>query len=544
MNWPRISVVVCSFNGAATIRDTLEGLRTLRYPDFEIIVVNDGSTDATADIAADYECTVISTENHGLSNARNTGWRAASGEIVAYIDDDAYPDPDWLNYLALRFLETSCVGVGGPNIAPAGDGWIADCVANAPGGPVHVLLSDTEAEHIPGCNMAFRREALEAVDGFDGRYRAAGDDVDLCWRLQDRGWKIRFSASAVVWHHRRNSIRMYWKQQLGYGKAEALLEEKWPQKYNMLGHYAWSGRLYGKGLTRALRSNAAGVYQGQSDTAAQHSMHIRETGFLATLPLMPEWFILIAVLATLTLLGLNWQPLLWTAPILLLACVALLAQAALSAAKAEFPTPATSALDHSRRLFVTGMLHLLQPIARLKGRLEHGLTPWRARARVSPTWRLTATRNLRSSVTLSPRAWRERIAGLAGEDQMVVREGEDRDDWDLEVSGGLLGSARMLLAIDDDQTGGQALRVRSWMRVPRAGFIASCVGIVLAAMAAQQGAWPAAVAISIAIVALGTGMLSHSGAALSALQLLLTKLDEQQCPDPAPMTPVIPTNTE
>jgi O-antigen biosynthesis protein len=214
--WPRISVVVCSYNGARTIRDTMEGLQRLAYPEVEVIVVNDGSTDATPRIVAGYEgVRLISTENRGLSEARNTGWQQATGEIVAYIDDDAYPDPHWLHYLAYRFMTGDWVGVGGPNIAPPGDGPIADCVANAPGGPVQVLLTDTEAEHVPGCNMAFRREALAAIDGFDPRYRAAGDDVDLCWRLQQRGGRIGFHAGAMDWHHRRNSLKMYWNQQKG-----------------------------------------------------------------------------------------------------------------------------------------------------------------------------------------------------------------------------------------------------------------------------------------------------------------------------------------
>src|SRR5262249_60020052 len=100
LRWPRVSVVVCSYNGARTIRDTLDALARLEYPGLEVIVVNDGSTDATPAIAAGYGVRVISTENRGLSAARNTGWRAASGEIVAYIHDDAYPDPHRLHYLA------------------------------------------------------------------------------------------------------------------------------------------------------------------------------------------------------------------------------------------------------------------------------------------------------------------------------------------------------------------------------------------------------------------------------------------------------------
>src|SRR5438445_3996372 len=246
--WPRISVVVCSCNGVRTIRDACEGLRRLDYPNYEVIVVDDGSTDDTAAIASQYDVRLIRTPNRGLSSARNTGLAAATGAIVAYLDDDAYPDPHWLTYLAATFLSTSHVGVGGPNIAPAGDGPIAECVARAPGGPMHVLVTDREAEHIPGCNMAFRTAYLEAVGGFDSRFRSAGDDVDVCWRLQDRGWTLGFHPAPVVGHHRRNSVRTYWRQQIGYGRAEAMLERKWPEKYNDVGHVRWTGRMYGSGL--------------------------------------------------------------------------------------------------------------------------------------------------------------------------------------------------------------------------------------------------------------------------------------------------------
>ena len=145
---------------------------------------------------------------------------------------------------------------------------MASSVASSPGGPTHVLLSDCEAEHIPGCNMAFRKSWLQAVGGFDPQFRVAGDDVDLCWRLQERGGKLGFSPAAVVWHHYRNSVRAYWKQQVGYGKAEALLERKWPEKYNSAGHIAWAGRIYTNGLLRALERARGRIYQGTWGSAA------------------------------------------------------------------------------------------------------------------------------------------------------------------------------------------------------------------------------------------------------------------------------------
>src|SRR5262249_30750927 len=100
---PRISIVVCTRNGGQTIARGLEEISRLDYPDYEVIVVDDGSTDRTAELAARFDVRLIRTENRGLSCARNTGIEAATGDIVAFTDDDAWPDPDWLRYLANAF---------------------------------------------------------------------------------------------------------------------------------------------------------------------------------------------------------------------------------------------------------------------------------------------------------------------------------------------------------------------------------------------------------------------------------------------------------
>jgi len=253
-----------------------------------VILIDDGSTDGTGDIASSYDVRVIQTPNGGLSRARNLGLEAATGEIVAYIDDDAYPDPDWLHYLAARFAQGDWAAVGGPNLAPAGDGAVAQCVANSPGGPLQVLLSDREAEHIPGCNMAFRRAALMAIGGFDPQFRVAGDDVDVCWRLMEAGGKIGFSPCAVVWHHRRNSVKAFWKQQHGYGRAEALLEQKWPHRYNVLGHATWSGRVYGAGVVPFVGLKWR-IYHGQWGSAPFQTLHESPPTLMHGVLHMPEW---------------------------------------------------------------------------------------------------------------------------------------------------------------------------------------------------------------------------------------------------------------
>ncbi len=230
--WPKVSVVVCAFNAADTIDDCLSSLTRLTYPSVEVIVVNDGSRDATASIARRHAgVRVIDTPNGGLSAARNVGLAAATGEIVAYTDADARVDPDWLTYLVQPMLLSDVAGAGGPNVVPPDDPWVAQCVARAPGGPSHVMLDDRIAEHVPGCNMAFRRDALLSIDGFNPVYLRAGDDVDICWRLQARGLRIGFAPAALVWHHHRPSVKAYWHQQVGYGEGEAWLDAHHPEKF-------------------------------------------------------------------------------------------------------------------------------------------------------------------------------------------------------------------------------------------------------------------------------------------------------------------------
>ena len=194
-------------------------------------------------------------QNLGLSVARNTGIEAAQGEIVAFTDADCRVDEDWLHYLVSDLVGSRFVGMGGPNLLPSEDSWVAAAVQVSPGGPAHVLLTDQVAEHIPGCNMVFWKWALEEIGCFDPVFRKAGDDVDICWRLQQRGYEIGFSPAAVVWHYRRSTVRAYLRQQHGYGEAEALLERKHPEHFSPLGGSMWRGRIYASHETgvRAMR---------------------------------------------------------------------------------------------------------------------------------------------------------------------------------------------------------------------------------------------------------------------------------------------------
>lgn len=488
---PRISVVLCTYNGQRYLNESLSALACLDYPDYEVIVVDDGSTDATAAIAARHSVQLIRTENCGLSSARNTGLLASNGEIVAYIDDDAYPERDWLKRLALTFLEGKYAGVGGPNIAPSGDSLIADCVAHAPGGPIHVLLSDCEAEHIPGCNMAFLRENLLEIRGFDPQFRAAGDDVDVCWRIQQKGWKLGFCPTATVFHHRRDTVRAYWKQQVGYGKAEATLERKWPGKYNSAGYLRWMGRVYNaKGVTPSWWRDGK-IYHGTWGAAPYQRLYHPAPTLLRELPLLPEWFLLIGFLAALSLIGAVWSPLLMASPLLVLVAGASLLQAGFRAAHAS-SSSATRGVTYLKVLAISLGLHLLQPVARLFGRFKFGLHPWRHRGVPKRLMLRPRKFSVWSEVWRTPEEWlgylqsRLRTGGTDG------IPGGGYDNWDLEIQGGILAGVRTRMAVEEHGSGRQMLRFRVWPRFSVSGFVMLLVIMGISIAAGYDHSWTAA----------------------------------------------------
>lgn len=319
---PFVSVIVCSYNGGPTLASCLDSLGKLNYPEYEVILVDDGSTDDTSYIAAQFPWVrYIHQSNQGLSHARNTGAAAAKGEVFAYTDSDCMVDPDWLYYLIGTLVSGDYAGVGGPNVTPPAKSWIQACVAAAPGGPSHVLLTDVVAEHIPGCNMAFYRWAFEGVGGFDTEYRKAGDDVDFCWRIQQAGWVIAFSPTAIVWHYRRFTLRAFLRQQDGYGEAESLLRFKHLIFFGPTGTAKWRGQIYGTPRFSWF-VNRPVIYHGMFGEGFFQSIYPAPQSDVAAYLSSIEWFAL-----TIFLFGLGiFLPALRIVPYLMLGgtlCVAL-----------------------------------------------------------------------------------------------------------------------------------------------------------------------------------------------------------------------------
>ena len=398
---------------------------------------------------------------------------------------------------------------------------------------MHVLLSDREAEHVPGCNMGFWRERLAEVGGFDPQFRIAGDDVDLCWRIHEHGWTIGFSPAALVWHRRRNSVRAFLRQQRGYGEAEALLERKWPEKYNRSGHVTWNGRVYGEAATRLGRWR---VYYGTWGASLFQSLYEPAPGLLRSLPLMPEWHLLVGALAAASVLDVALGPLV-VAPFVGVPLTVLLLALAVAAPAAHALRAGWKASREPKVRALAALLHLLQPVARLAGRVRGGLTPWRRRA---PALAVPAVR----SATVWSEQWRppsEWLGSLERELRhggAVVRRGGDYDRWDLEVRGGALATARLRFGLEEHGEGKQLARFRIWPRCSRAGLAVVLGAAAAAAGAAATGSLAAAGVLGLLAALTLARMAGDAAAAVGTLLAgvrrqaeeapdLLTVLDEQ-----------------
>ncbi|MCA1670839.1 MAG: glycosyl transferase, partial [Actinobacteria bacterium] len=243
-----------------------------------------------------------------------------------------------------------------------------------------------------------------------------------------------------------------------YGRAEALLERKWPEKYNPAGHLTWNGRLYGSGLGQRLLRRPR-IYHGTWGSAPFQSLYERQPGALSCLPLIPEWYLMTGLFAAISGLGVLWRPLLVALPLLVLALLAQLVYAGAAGLKVSSTCSVPGDLRKWQRALVV-LLFLGQPLARLTGRIRHGLTPWRRLDRGCVRWPLPATHAVWSERWRSPE---ERLAELESDLREVgtsVLRGRDFDRWDLVVRGGAQALTRIRMAIEEHGTGRQLIRYR------------------------------------------------------------------------------------
>ena len=210
---------------------------------------------------------------------------------------------------------------------------------------------------------------------------------------------------------------------------------------------------------------------------------------------MPEWYLVIIALAALSALGVLWPPLLLALPILALATAALAFESALGAARGSFRRAPRSSLNRYKLRSLTAFLYMLQPLARLSGRLRYGLAPWRRRSGPALALPISRTSSVWSESWQSSDERLRAVESALRCEGCTVLHGSAYDRWDLQVRGGLLGVARMRMAVEEHGGGKQFVRFHSWPKYSRLGLALIAFFAALSVGAALGGAWQASVAL-------------------------------------------------
>jgi hypothetical protein len=440
-------------------------------------------------------------------------------------------------------VDGNLAACGGPNFPPPEDSLVPAAVAVSPGGPTHVLISDEVAEHIAGCNMAFRRDALLGLGGFDPVYRAAGDDVDICWRFQDAGYTIGFSAAAIVWHFRRNTVKAYINQQRGYGKAEALVYAKHPFRFNLFGQAKWLGRIYGDLSAALLLSRKPVIYSGTFGRGLFQTMYEPPSSLTSVLPLTFEWSVAALVLALAGAIGGGWMWLL-AAPLLTtwIMCV-----------NGALKAPIDPRFSGVKARALVALLIYLGPLLRGWERIK-----WRFKTMQTQDHFRFAPVEQRAWVSWLDRAFVLRYWDESGAEKETLLGGlmdfllpqkyfvvpdTGWSKWDLKIARGLWSRALVTIVAENHGGPKRLLRARVAMRVSKLGLVLLRAYAGLAAGSLILGApLVAAVFFAIGLVNLGVitwqlvtfGRLMHRIVEAVARQARLIPAE----PIPRPVLPV------
>jgi cellulose synthase/poly-beta-1,6-N-acetylglucosamine synthase-like glycosyltransferase len=220
-------VVVPVRNGERTIGATIESLLACNYPaeDREILVVDNGSSDGTAAVIRAHPVTYLYEPERGVSNARNRGIAAATGEIVAFLDGDCLVVPEWMTEIArpFQYPAVGCVGGELENLPPNS---AAERQAERMLGRWQRFAFNSNPPYAITANAAFRREVFEQIGGFDPAMPRA-QDVELGRRFNARSdLRVAFSPGAIARHRHTATASHFFRQQLGWAYGSGLLSAR------------------------------------------------------------------------------------------------------------------------------------------------------------------------------------------------------------------------------------------------------------------------------------------------------------------------------
>jgi poly-beta-1,6-N-acetyl-D-glucosamine synthase len=223
---PRISVIVPTYCEELHIEETLEACLALDYPDFEVVVVDDGSTDGTVDRVMRYVRErgvrlIAKRQNEGKAMALNDAIHCVSGEIVFIIDADAAPEPECLRYLAPHFASPRVAAVTANPRVVERDTLLEKMQTMEFTSIVSILRRAQRVWGrvltVSGVSTAFRRAALYDVGLFSPDMTT--EDIDLTWKLQKRYYDVRYEPGAVVWMRVPRTPRALWQQRRRWARG-------------------------------------------------------------------------------------------------------------------------------------------------------------------------------------------------------------------------------------------------------------------------------------------------------------------------------------
>jgi GT2 family glycosyltransferase len=230
---PFVSVIVPVLNGERTIRDCLLSLLRTDYPPDrrEILVVDNGSTDSTAEIVKSFPVILLHEERQGAAAARNKGIEASRGEILAFTDTDCVVSTRWLRELVQGFEDDAIGGFEGEIVDYLPVTAIEQYIARRKSYSYQMRRHMSPlSPYAVTANVAFRREVFQRIGVFDPRF-PTGEDVDFSWRFFNTGdLKLWYNPKAVVFHRHRSTVRGLLSQQINYGRGLALLQAKYPAR--------------------------------------------------------------------------------------------------------------------------------------------------------------------------------------------------------------------------------------------------------------------------------------------------------------------------
>ena len=229
---PSVSVVVAAYNSEATIGRCIEALQKLDYPDHEIIVVDNASTDNTRATASRYAVIVLDEARRGWPAARNRAWHYSKAPLVANIDADCFAEPGWLRELvaALEADPKAGCAVGRTKVEP-GTTLAQRFYSQSDPFNIQKYLDGTPSAAGRSCpwgggNNCFRREVIEAVGGYDALTYTSGADREYHKRFEEQtGLRTVYAPEAVVWHVARGSVGEFFRVAAKYS-ADAVLHAR------------------------------------------------------------------------------------------------------------------------------------------------------------------------------------------------------------------------------------------------------------------------------------------------------------------------------